>query len=86
MTPRKHWMSSPHSGGSQIPAVLQEATRLRTLAHANAVGIGEIGGEFDLRGKPFLFPKLASIHNDIIASAGVISKEHKLKMRLTASG
>src|SRR5207245_8073207 len=48
---------------------------------ANAVGIGEIGGEFDLRGKP-LFPKLASTHNDIIASAGVISKEWKLKKRL----
>jgi hypothetical protein len=32
-------------------------------------------GEFDLRGKPLQFTKLASIHNDIIASAGVISKE-----------
>ena len=42
---------------------------------ANAVGIGEVGGEFDLRGKPLLFPKLASTRNDIIASAGVISKE-----------
>src|SRR6266849_5027855 len=42
---------------------------------ANAVGVGEIGGEFDLRGKPFPFTKLASIHNDIIASTGVIRKE-----------
>src|SRR5947209_5762168 len=42
---------------------------------ANAVGVGEVGGEFDLRGKPFQFTKLASIHNDIIASAGVIRKE-----------
>jgi len=42
---------------------------------ANAVGVGEVGGEFDLRGKPLLFTKLASTHNDIIASAGVISKE-----------
>src|SRR5439155_344853 len=49
---------------------------------ANAVGIGEVGSEFDFRGKPLLFPKLASTHNDIIASAGVISKERKLKKRL----
>lgn len=36
MTPRKYWVSSPHSGGSQIPPVLQEATRRRILAHAHA--------------------------------------------------
>ena len=42
---------------------------------ANAVGVGEVGGEFDLRGKPLLFTKLASIHTDIIASIGVIGKE-----------
>lgn len=36
MTPRKHWVSSPHSGGSHVPPALQEATRLRILAHAHA--------------------------------------------------
>lgn len=36
MTPRKHWAFSPHSGGSQIPPSLQEATRTRILAHAHA--------------------------------------------------
>lgn len=36
MTPRKYWVLSPHSGGSQIPPALQEATRARILAHAHA--------------------------------------------------
>lgn len=36
MTPRKHWVFSPHSGGSLIPPGLQQATRARILAYAHA--------------------------------------------------
>lgn len=36
MTPRKLWMFSPHTGGSRIPPVVQEDTRRRIAAHAEA--------------------------------------------------
>ena len=36
MTRRKVWMSSPHTGGTRIPPLLQEETRRRIHAHANA--------------------------------------------------
>lgn len=36
MSRRKVWMSSPQTGGSRLPPVLQEQTRRRILAHAEA--------------------------------------------------
>ena len=36
MNQRKVWMSSPHRGGSRVSSSLQEETRRRVLAHANA--------------------------------------------------
>ena len=34
MSPRKVWMSSPHTGGSHIPPHVREETRQRVLAYA----------------------------------------------------
>jgi len=36
MPPRRTWTFSPHTGGTRIPAALQEETRRRILAHAEA--------------------------------------------------
>jgi hypothetical protein len=42
---------------------------------ANAIGVREVGGECDLRGKPLPFTTLALAHNDIITRAEVMSKD-----------
>src|SRR5918996_1572985 len=36
MSRRKVWVSSPHTGGSRVPAALQDETRRRILRHAEA--------------------------------------------------
>lgn len=36
MNPRKVWMRSPHAGGTRISPSLQDETRRRILAHAEA--------------------------------------------------